>query len=165
MNLSDAHYKVLQWLSEGKPIHELTESGTHEEYSNAYRDCFRLQLCNGRGGLSRDGKGELRDLQGRFELTKLKELIVEAIAEASSAQCKSDKGAAPKVDSLKGRPTANQRMLEMLQDDPSLVNLSARQWGEKLGVSGSAVQQTRTWKKTIRSARAITKADRVNSGK
>ena len=71
-----------------------------------------------------------------------------------------------------GRPaakgaTVNERMAAMLQADTSRLEWSASVWAEQLSadlkrsVSPAAVKQTATWKKQIKAARAMTKADRA----
>jgi hypothetical protein len=57
--------------------------------------------------------------------------------------------------------SVNERMAAMLQADASLLDWTALQWANKLGCTDAAVKQTQTWTKTIRTARAMQKAEKV----
>jgi hypothetical protein len=59
------------------------------------------------------------------------------------------------------RPSVNDRMAAMLQEEPTRTDWTAEQWATKLGCSAAAVKQTFTWKKTIRAARALGQASRA----
>jgi hypothetical protein len=61
----------------------------------------------------------------------------------------------------------NERMLEMLQDDSSRVNWTARQWADHLGCSVSTVQGTRTWENilTTRKLQAVDATNREEAGR
>lgn len=51
--------------------------------------------------------------------------------------------------------TVNQRMAEMIQEEPGRLSWPASEWAAQLGCTDAAVKQTATWKKTIRGARAL----------
>ncbi len=68
--------------------------------------------------------------------------------------------AKPKQARIKG--TVNQRLAEMIQEDPSRLSWSAREFAAQLGCSAPAVIQTETWTNTIRRARAMHEAKRAD---
>lgn len=69
-----------------------------------------------------------------------------------------------------GKPRAkgkniNGRMAKMLQSDPQKLQWSARMWAECLECSEGTVKGTFTWKQTVKAARALNKADRMQRPK
>lgn len=65
-----------------------------------------------------------------------------------------------------GKPEAkgkniNARMAEKIQSDPMKMAWSARQWAEFLGCSESTVKETKSWKQTIKAARAMHRAGQM----
>lgn len=65
---------------------------------------------------------------------------------------------------VKGK-NVNGRMAEMLQSDPMRMEWSARKWAENLECSEGTVKGTTTWKQTVKAARALNKADRMQRPK
>ena len=65
---------------------------------------------------------------------------------------------------VKGK-NVNARMAEMLQSDPTKLEWSARLWAEKLECCEGTVKGTTTWKQTVKAARALQKADRMQRPK
>jgi hypothetical protein len=56
--------------------------------------------------------------------------------------------------------TVNGRMLALLEQDPEVLNWSARKWAERLGCAVSSVHGTAAWKR-IQTARALNQAGRL----
>ena len=65
---------------------------------------------------------------------------------------------------VKGK-NVNGRMAEMLQSDPMRLEWSARKWAKNLNCSEGTVKETMTWKQTVKTARALNKADRMQRPK
>jgi len=58
--------------------------------------------------------------------------------------------------------TINQRMAALIQTEHNCVSWSARKWAEKFDCSPAAIKQTYTWKCTIKKARALLQAEKLN---
>lgn len=88
--------------------------------------------------------------------------LEKAIAQANSAPA--DEKAEGSYTEPKGKKpaTVNQRMAAMLQEDATRVDWPATKWAEKLGVTPAAIKQTQTWKKQIKAARILMRAERAD---
>ena len=84
-----------------------------------------------------------------------------AIEQQAAARSKSAPVRAPRVAASAKPASVNQRMAAMLQSDPSLADLPASEWAQKLGCSAAAVKQSETWKEPIMKLRAIQERERA----
>lgn len=88
-------------------------------------------------------------------------LLAEADAQrAPAAAAAADSPAPPRNIARGGRGNANQRMLELLHNEPKSVDWTQRQWADRLGCGPSTIATTPAWQ-TIMKARALSAADRA----